>query len=389
MSIKANIIDQKILCSIHTQDIEFYLRKKKWVKLREIAGSIIYDSPDNTLRVWVPVIGGITEDYVVSMSKLLSAISSYEDRSQLDLVEDFDIFPVGDVIRVGSEDPLDRLSSSLSFYTATRLIEKARQTLIVGASVAASDTDRACFGSRKPDAAISFINEVRLGQTERGSYIIKVISPLPKELLCTQPTLPSIPEKPPFQRIAVEKTFIGLSSLQEALNETYKRGKFLFEPFYERISDGVNADLCEAILGKSEVIDSSPLNFSVSWSPSFAVNIPEGVPDKIVFESKYYHYIEEAAKEFRKKEPEEVSFSGYVVELHKEYENGEGDITVATYIDNRRRKIRMTLSSSNYKLATMAHDKWLEIRVKGILVERKLQTVTMLSVLDSTGDLWD
>lgn len=236
---------------------------------------------------------------------------------------------------------------------------------------------------------MSFINDVRLGQTERGSYIVKVISPLPKELSNKQTTIPSIPEIPPFQRQAVERTFIGLNSLKEVLTETHKRGEFFFDPFYERISDGVNADLCEALLGKGENRDNSPLNFSVSWSPAFVLNIKESIPIKITFEPKYYDYIEEAAKEFRKKEPEEVVFSGYVVELYKEHENGDGDITIATHLDDRRRKIRMTLSSNDYKLATKAHDKWIEVKVKGILVERRLQPVTMFSFTDTTGDLWD
>lgn len=389
MSIKANIVDKNVLCSIQTEDVEFYLLKKGWKKLRKIAGSIIYDNPDDDIRVWVPMLGGLDEDYALSMGRLLSSVSSYEDRSQIDIIEDFDVFPIGDVIRVGSEDPLDRMSSSLSLNTATRLIEKARQTLIVGASVASSDKNRAYFGSRKPDAALSFINDVRLGQTERGSYIVKVISPLPKELSNKQTTIPSIPEIPPFQRQAVERTFIGLNSLKEVLTETHKRGEFFFDPFYERISDGVNADLCEALLGKGENRDNSPLNFSVSWSPAFVLNIKESIPIKITFEPKHYDYIEEAAKEFRKKEPEEVVFSGYVVELYKEHENGDGDITIATHLDDRRRKIRMTLSSNDYKLATKAHDKWIEVKVKGILVERRLQPVTMFSFTDTTGDLRD
>lgn len=145
MSIKANIVDKNVLCSIQTEDVEFYLLKKGWKKLRKIAGSIIYDNPDDDIRVWVPMLGGLDEDYALSMGRLLSSVSSYEDRSQIDIIEDFDVFPIGDVIRVGSEDPLDRMSSSLSLNTATRLIEKARQTLIVGASVASSDKNRAYF----------------------------------------------------------------------------------------------------------------------------------------------------------------------------------------------------------------------------------------------------
>ncbi|MBU0654240.1 MAG: hypothetical protein KJ914_03805 [Gammaproteobacteria bacterium] len=389
MSIRANITDNVILKNIQSNDVEFYLLKRSWSKIKQIAGSVIYDSPDKKLRIWVPLAGGLEEDFVLSMGKLLNSLSAYEDRSQLDIAEDFDIFHVGDVIRVGSEDPLDKTSSTFPLYSAAQLIEQAKQVLLTGASIATikdPKKNRAFFGSRKPNDALEYMKSVRLGQTERGSYIIKLISPLPNDLKETQFNLELVPEKPPFERLAVEKTFLGLSSLKDVLVETKKMGKFYFEPFFERINDGINADLCEAIVGKPDGSNKNPLNFSVSWSPAFRISTPEHISTRIEFPVEYFSYISQAAQEFRKKEPENIKFYGYVITLHQDKDSDVGDVTVATHIEGVPKKIRMTLASYDHQVAIKAYEKRDEVQVIGVLDGNKLIKVTKFDYPDLNID---
>ena len=197
--------------------------------------------------------------------------------------------------------------------------------------------------------------------------------------------LPGMPQVCPFERRALEKTISGLGALREVLDETHKMGKFHFEPFFDRVNDGVNADLCEAIIGKSEN-NQAPLQFSVSWSSVFALKYPHAIPERVKFDVSHYPHIKEAAREFRKKEPQEITITGYVIRLHKEEESGGGDITVVTTFDGKRRKIRMTLPSSEYQVATKAHQKWLEVTAKGILLESKLKPVSLFAI---QRDLWE
>lgn len=309
MSILADITDFTALGRLSSRDICFYLIKNKWLRVTEVAGTIIFDSPAaEKVRVWVPLEGGNQEDYVLSMGKLIRTLSSYESRSQLDILEDFDAFSTGDVIRVGSEDPFDRHSSSVSFDTGVELIYKAKQMLLAGssvASIASSNVPRAFFGSKKPIRAQEYVRNVRLGQTERGSYIVKVISPLPPELEDKNLTLPSIPEKKPFERAAVESTFRGIIALKDVLAEVERKGKFHFDPFLERVGDGLNADLCEAIIGKKGN-EPLPLSFSVAWSPAFKIDVSNDLTESVRFTTNSYQYIREAAEQFRRIEPEEV-----------------------------------------------------------------------------------
>jgi hypothetical protein len=390
MSIKANIIDFDILKNIRYSDVAFYLSKKGWLRFRDIAGTTIFDSPDDDVRIWLPMKGGLEEDYVYSMGKVISTISTYEDRSELDIVEDFDVFSVGDIIRVSTEDPLDRTSSSLSFDAVIDLINKTKQILLTGASVASSKKNRAYFGSRKPDMATDYINSIRIGQTERGSYIVKALSPLPNELKDDEYNynLPEF-EPSPFERLSVEKSFLGLNNLMEVLEETKKRGKFYIEPFMERVKFGVNADLCEAIIGKDEKINHTPVGFSVSWSPLFKIHNKLDIPDIIKFTPDTYSYIYQAAKEFRKKDPEKVQVTGYIVNLHKESEDGDGEVTVMANVKGKSKKIKMSLDVDGYQLAVNSHKKWIEVSARGVLNKNKLESLSKFSVLDSTGEMFD
>jgi hypothetical protein len=59
--------------------------------------------------------------------------------------------------------------------------------------------------------------------------------------------------EPPFERRAIETLMQGLGTLQQVALETEKKGTFYFERFQEVVSEGVSANLCEAVIGgKSE-----------------------------------------------------------------------------------------------------------------------------------------
>ncbi|MEM6406744.1 MAG: hypothetical protein AAF669_09190, partial [Pseudomonadota bacterium] len=60
-----------------------------------------------------------------------------------------------------------------------------------------------------------------------------------------------------------------------------------------------------------------------------------------------------------------------------------------TYFKGERRKVRMKLSSSEYQIATKAHQKWLEVTAKGILLGSKLETVSLFRIHGDTRDLWE
>ena len=389
MSIYADITDIDAISILSPQDIEHYLLQKNWKQVRLVAGNMIFDKKtedDETIRVWLPMENDIEEDFVLSLIKLIKTLSIYESRSQLEILEDFDLFSIGDVFRYQTSDVLARKSSSVPFSNGIKIIEQAKNILVSGATVAASRHKNAVFGSRKPTKAMEYANSLRLGQTERGSYIVKIISPISREEETKeQNTLPHI--ELPFERIALETAIRGAVALKETAQDIHKRGKFYIEPFNERIEDGLTAELCEAIVGK-ESNNKSPVNLSVSWSPMFDVQPSNNLPDRLEFPIHLFEYISEAAKIFRVKEPENVHIHGYVVKLHREKPSGSGDIVVLAEIQTGEykglsRKLKIKLNEEDYSLAHKAHHEWLEVKCSGILAKNELIDISKLSLIEN------
>ncbi len=92
MSIKADITDVDFLANIRPENVGCFLLKKGWKRVGGIAGSVIFDSPDMKARIWLPERDNILEDFVLSMAKVLATIAIFEDRSQWDIIQDFNTF---------------------------------------------------------------------------------------------------------------------------------------------------------------------------------------------------------------------------------------------------------------------------------------------------------
>jgi chromosome partitioning protein len=120
---------------------------------------------------------------------------------------------------------------------------------------------RAVFHSRKPQRAIEYMGKARLGQTERGSYVLTILSPVSPQLNFHSDT-DLFPEEP-FERSVVRKLS---GSVELAMLAAEISGGQDFEPFQSSVEGGVSANLCEAIAGFFGTIDASAIDLSVGWS---------------------------------------------------------------------------------------------------------------------------
>jgi hypothetical protein len=171
----------------------------------------------------------------------------------------------------------------------------------------------------------------------------------------------------------------SLDALHSVATQIQRRGSFHFPPFQEIVSEGVSANLCEAVASSENNQPYRPLEVSVTWS--YALDSIEAMPKKVSFSLGVMPYIAEAARMFREENPEEVNLTGYVTTLHREEKQGEGEITLACLVDNRQRKVKMELSQKNYNIAIQAHEQGLEIFCQGRL-ERKGYSYKLKGITD-------
>jgi hypothetical protein len=139
---------------------------------------------------------------------------------------------------------------------------------------------------------------------------------------------------------------------------------------------GMNANMCEKLAEAYEVLEGRDLHFSLSWSPEIkAISFPEGISCSLRIDT--YEYLKEAAKELQRVDrPIETVISGHIIMLRSEegisgnQQSFERMITMLWEVEkNVEVKIRVPLSTTEYRLACDAHKDGRKISIKGFPIK--------------------
>src|SRR5438445_10304022 len=147
----------------------------------------------------------------------------------------------------------------------TKAFQHMRDLMLAAACAAVAP--KQVFAKRKPDQAMKYLREARIGQTQRGSYVITVLSPVPPVLLAGNQAvlLPEV-EDEPFSRKTVRTLADAWAATTEGVQSAASSGKL--DLLTKGVARGVSANLCEAILGLHEGSGARGVEFSFSWAPS-------------------------------------------------------------------------------------------------------------------------
>jgi len=354
---KVDITDSATFDALNPSNIENYLIRREWREVKRIDGEAAlwvksaHEVGEHS-RILLPLDSNLG-DFALSMSHVVSTLAQVENRSQLEVLEDFDTLAIGDVIRIKGQDIFNRNASTLPFLEG-----------IISRAVVEK---KALFAHRQPSEVSTYFKKLRLGQTERGSYVMKLISPLlPPEQL----TIPNLlNDELPFERRAIQSLMQGLNALQQVALDTEKKGTFYFERFQEVVSEGVSANLCEAVVGgtSEDNLAYKPLAVNVSWSSVYPTM--SSICDNVSFQVNIMPHIAKAATLFRERTPEEVKLAGYVIKLERNKQHGVGVITVSDRALDNKYKVKIELNASDYEMAVEAHQNWWEISCQGELIK--------------------
>jgi hypothetical protein len=97
---------------------------------------------------------------------------------------------------------------------AVAFVERSRDMVL--AAACAAITKRPYFATRKPTRATEYLSRVRMGQTERGSYVLTILSPVAPELVaeCQLPLDLEMPE--PYERQVTRTLAEALAAMAQA-----------------------------------------------------------------------------------------------------------------------------------------------------------------------------
>ena len=303
-------------------------------------------------------------DYALAVSKIILALAETEERDELAIARDLSLAQF-DRIRV--RIPEDRGDGSVSLDSGLALIKQARDMLLSAACSAKRPQRSFRLGGNR--AANDYIKKVRLGQTERGSFVINLLSPAVLSLpaCATKGISSQTPERDTFERRVTRKLATGLQTIHEETRMAYASpGRFdrIREEGIERY--GVSANLCEAVSELADACNGSGVDISISWAVAYPSSESRV---QIRFDSEDAHVLKEAANILRSQRSRPaITIKGFVSSLARESDERKGRASIKANIGDTERAVRVDFSSADYNRIVEAH--------------RSRQAVSVI------GDLW-
>jgi hypothetical protein len=358
---KVLIESSETLATLRPFDVAIYLRTHGWEPAETYRGAVRYlFAGEDDLEILLPTERS-WRDFVLRMSETLKVLSAAEERSELEILQDLTLTSF-DVVRVRVQ-PKTGENSSIPVDDGVALVEQGRNMMLAAACSAVEP--RPQYPTRKPALAVEYLRNVRLGQTERGSYIATLISPVAPFLTPSEEgrLFPDVEE--PFERRVVRTLASAVQATKDAATAVAVTSAGI-NVFREAIDQGISANLCEAL---AEMGGESQRGLAISFAWSLARPAPEQVPT-ITLEDDTIPVISEAARILRETSPQpDVTLTGTVVRLERTVETGPGRVSILGVADGEVKRATVDLEAADYDLAIMAHRDGRVVTVQGDLVK--------------------
>ena len=351
----------ELLRAIGPTKLVSYLKSRGWLKKagNSILSSIWTHRDQNgeEYEVLVPLEQNL-DDYAPRVGDLLTTIAELENRRIDSIITDF-ANSTSDIIRIKAYS--QRLASEKNpLEDAVRLTEKARDLILAAAN--STIYPKAYHQARRSSQVDSYLKNVEMGQTEKGSFIFTVLVTVPPALTAMEFENESELEEP-FERRVNKQLFQALNACKAACSEAILSSDI--RPFEKAISQGVSANLCEALVGLDESCGGDGLDLSMSWSLGRLA--PVSIPSHIRFNSDAIPLIKEAARVFKENNPrEDFELEGLVIRLSKEDTTSPG-ATILGIVDGRPVKVMVKLGQDDHQKAIAAYKEGIPIRCAGEL----------------------
>lgn len=371
---RVDIRDQTALRSLVPIEVASYIRSIGWRQVDKLGvRGTVWEKDTGQSRgpeILLPASREVI-DFTTRMSEVLSTLSKVEGKSQLALFNELRSVAT-DVVRFRLHNP--GFEDGTVPLHAGKFFVKAAYDMMESAAYAAFQP-RAVYQGRRPDVVTDYMQNLRLGQTEVGSYVLTIRSPVPPMLRIpiqadlfgvTQPQAAQ-PEEP-FERRVTLKLASALGALKGAADESGMSGNI--DPFTSAIPSGVSADLCESIAELSTRSRAESIEVGLQWSQARPLSLPLGeqVPSRVIIPSDVTPLLRETARVFRENIPRnEFDLFGYVVRLDSTDAAVEGTITVAGAVDGDSRKVHLQLDAEGYHKAIAAHKDGSQVKCIGTL----------------------
>jgi hypothetical protein len=302
-------------------------------------------------------------DYKIRMAELLTSLATIEERPWLQVIRDLS-GPSGDVLRF-RVDAADTTLGNLPLEEGIQLLRGGRDLLL--AASCSTLRPQPFHPQKAPWEATQFVKSCRLGQTERGSFIATIITPVTPEIQSVMGFVDQTSrlDMEPFPRRVTTRLMSTLGFVADAI-QSGNAGKIL-----DGIEQGVSSNFCDALQELKPSGDQSRLDISVSWAPSRGPG-PASVPKNVSFPEESFPFIAEAGRHLRlrafaKREEYRGTLLGTEFVQRPFSTDPVGRIIIAANIAGQPAKLKVDLAQEDFRRACDALPDRKRVAVTGII----------------------
>ncbi|MTW23070.1 hypothetical protein [Allochromatium palmeri] len=334
---KFDLTDKPALQQLPWSDLKSYLDAQGWHLVDRIGDKALVYVPDpvatDPVEILVPARDDLG-DYAARMAEAIQILADREERSALAVYQDLTTSGL-DVVRLRA--PKADASGAIAIEDGVVLYREA-ENLMLSAACSVVDSRRT-YHLRKVTEATDYLKTVRFGPSERGSYVLTILSPVQPRLTHQRPI--DFDEEP-FPRTVMLRLASALGAAKRAADQA--RADNAFEPFDAAVSQGVSANLCEALARLAETTQG--FDIGLTW----ARTRPAGrARQTFHFTPEVGEVLREAARIFRQSEPmTDTRVTGFVIALDRPVEQFDGHATLRVLIDEKPRRVRARFEQAVY-----------------------------------------
>jgi hypothetical protein len=334
---------------ISPTSIRDYAKSRGWVKVEGSKKRLwIFRHPEEELRQLIIPIDRDDYDWPDSLWEIILRLADYEGLSANQMLDNL-ISAKSDVIRFRVSGASVE-AGTLPMADAAILIEGAKRALLSSACSVYNHVKHHARMSR--NESDDFLRVCKMGQTEIGSYVVKVLCPLTE---MDEP--PLLQEAQPFAR---ETTMLLMNACNKIVNSIEQDN---IDDMIEKDSEKpeVTSNLCNALLRMHGAREKEDLSVEISWAGMPNLCKPDIMP-RATFKAEYFSEVEQIEKKLRpqKEQDERNLFIGTVETLNGNVgDDGRrsGDVTFALLLpDEELITAHGHLNSDDYDVAVKAHE---------------------------------
>lgn len=349
-----NLVHQYSQLSI--EQVEAYLKTNGWEYFRKYKNviSIWYNEAYSKEELIVPIDKSIG-DYYIIVNQFITSLSKIENVTKNEVLDKISkILLTGVSIRLTSDDVGD---GSIQYEEGLALIKNAKD-LLISAALSAYKKKSYYIGTY-PEVVDNYVKRIRLGQTEKGSYIVNLLAPV------TQLTkkIDQLFTDKPYDHKVYYSLISELKALEKEAEICIKRP--IIKEVKEYVDLGISANLCDSVINlvgskenttveisitPSAYIDKNSIKTTVKMVPSYLPHLKE-VSETLKKEA-YYH---------------QILIFGSVAKLQREIDREDGDIVIIGIYDGKDRQMNTHLEKIDYIKAIVAHKEKLSVKIIGDL----------------------